>query len=270
MNKSKYILKIFSLSFLLFASPIFSMFNNTIRWGKKRNDYEAKLKQIQNLTTVSAVNDKIDAIKDEIYDELLAELEHINNIPSEILRIFINYQRMCMEEILQKNFLSAPAIHDPNIPSSLYQGILSIFKAEKINPNNINLRYVENTNDEELLKAEAIDLNITLTRLTDFIKPTIEFYESLSSDTQATKDFVCLHETKHLLLRHPSLHGTAEVTSIKEREADIHAASKSTAFAFTGQIRRCTLRHANIIDGKSHCETMKIMYALMKQKEALS
>ena len=270
MNQSKYILTIFSLSFLLFASPILSMFNNTIKWGKKRNDYEAKLKQIQNLTTVSAVNDKIDAIKDEIYDELLTELEHIKDMPSEILRIVINYERMHMEELLQKDFPSAPVIHDPNIPSSLYQGILTILKAEKINPNNVNLRYMKNQDNEELLKAEAIDSNIILTSLSDFIKPTIIFYKSLSSDSQAAKDFVCLHETKHLLLRHPLLHGTAQLASIKEKEADIHTASESTTFARAGKERRCTLRHANIIDGKSHCETMKIMYALMQQKEALS
>ena len=91
------------------------------------------------------------------------------------------------------------------------------------------------------------------------------------------QDFVYRHELYHILLRHhlvdnlvPNSSNMNHLISIQEREADIHAASKNIHAAIAGKNFACDRGNADIIDQKRHCREMKIMYALMKQKEKLS
>lgn len=277
MNQNNYVFKFFCLWLLLLSLPLLPMFSNITKRRKQQTTYEFTLKEIQNITTVSAVDDAIYEIKNKIYEELVTELEHIIDVPSISIKNFINKARTCMRKALQENSPLTQAIHEESIPSSLYNNMLTILREEKINPNNVNLHYIINQNkdEEEILTAESLDPNQFLFDFTNFIKPTINFYESLLSDTTAQQKFVCLHELKHILLRHPALRSdqeTKNLRSIMEREADIHAASKNIEFAYAGQKRRCDLSnyHPNIIGRQSHCETMKIMWALMQKKEELS
>ncbi len=280
MQHNNCIFKVFGLWLLFLPLPLFSMFNNITNRRKQQAAHKVTLKKIQNLTTVSALDQAIDDIKNKIYEELLIELEHITNEPSTSIKIFINEARRCMKKTLQKSYPLMQTIHEANLPSSLYKSMLTLLLKEKINPNNIHLHYILDQNEDEedrekILEAETFDLNPLLFSSTEFIKPTINFYESLLFNTKAQQNFVCLHELSHILLRHSSIRPHRETTnlhSIMEREADIHAASKNITFAHAGKKARCALsgHHSKIIDSQNHCETMKIIYALMQKKEELS
>lgn len=277
MNQNKHILiTTLCLPFLFFSSSSFAMLTpfikKNIKWHEEKRKREEELKEIKNIKTVSAMDTKIDTIKYDIYKECLTELAYITNQPFDQLRHNVDKERALIRKALQKENHRIVR-HDKNIPSSMYENFTNIMLEEKINPNNIDLEYITSSNDSNLLASSRGGLYSTFC-----IKPTIELYSALSKQPKNSQKFIYYHELQHLFLGHtfiklmttPHSPQTKKLTSIKEREADIHAASKNIHIARAGIHRRCIHQHPEIIDPQSHCYQMQIMYALMQQKEKLS
>jgi len=258
MNQQKnYFLKIIILPSLFAFSLSIATFES----------HEEQLKKITQLTTVAAVDDEIDSIKNNINKEYLTELACTTNKSYEYLEKTVVNERAIIKRYLQRRGPRILHRHDKNIPSSMYQDLCTSASEEKINPNNITMTYLPNPILRKNLLASATCFGSQ-----------INMYHALSEELKASLLFTLKHELYHVLLRHHWINSFAnaytsnidKLISISEREADIHAASKNTLIAHAGTEQRCLRGHVGIIDGESHCYQMQIMYALMQQKEKLS
>lgn len=262
MNQSKHYLKILILPlFFVFSSNI-AIFNFFIE-----TEQEKKIKKIQQLGTVAAVNHEIDTMKNNILNEYLMELTVVTKLPYDDIQAYIHDKRTTIKKRLEKH---KPQMHDPNIPSSMYKEIQAAISEENINPQSIRLEYKTGSHDRILAKTVDGDYS--------GMAPTIWIYEPLSQKSETDQIFIYHHELQHVLLMHTAITmnyyrtdlRNKKLPSIEEREADIHAASKNSQIAYNGMLRRCNIKHTQIINQENHCSEMGLMYELMKQKEKLA
>jgi hypothetical protein len=254
--------KYFLINSIMF---ILSSFSSIFTIDKKEINFEEYLKKINNLSSITEIDNEITTIKDGIYQELITELSHITKKPYDTLKKSTDSKRNRIKKTLQKKPYFFIRRHDTKIPLSIYNDLHKSMLDENIHPDNITINYLPNINHSR--SADATDL-----------LRHINIYHKLSEDSPNLQLFIHKHEIHHILLKHLSSLLTASfytndlknLISIKEREADIHAASKNLDLAHTGMQHRCTLGHLNITNDQHHCEEMTIMYELMKRKSELS
>jgi hypothetical protein len=105
------------------------------------------------------------------------------------------------------------------------------------------------------------------------------FYISETIYHHHSPKFILEHEIKHLTLGHAPIgniltptHGQDDlknIASIRERQANLHAALEGLDFAYAGMQDGCYRPHTAILNKKEHCNEMRGAYALMQQEEKL-
>lgn len=288
---NKHLLITLSLPFLLFSSSSFAMLTSILKptmqkIAEQRSEQQAqtlikdKIGLIKSLNTVADVDHEIDQLKNGIYMQALTTLTLMTGKSYDMIKKRIDLERDLIQDLLQEEYSHITQEHDNKIPSHLYNDIISTLQKEKINPNNIKLKYVIGDNPGLLASAKS---RLLKPDYPHFAKPRIRLYDALTNKSKSQQLFTYSHELSHILLRHGTMNIIADshddtdtysskvniLTSIQEREADIRTASKNSQLAYAGMTSRCDLGHAEIIDDKSHCRDMQLMYALMKQKEKL-
>jgi hypothetical protein len=266
----------------LFTSTTFSILKRsqqkkTQQWFEYAR-HQAELNRIENIQNETEINTRVKKMQDDVYEETLQELVHITGEKHQNLKMFLNIKRLSARKKLNKN---AHAIHDPNIPADIYHDICQALHEDQINPNSIKLKYIDNPDNLNLtadargsyVPNYAIDGHII------FKKPRIRLYSALLNMPRSERKFIYEHEKNHVILQHSLIDMIAlsfdlsfdgkKLTSIGEREADIHAASRNSMLACTGAKHRCLFGHRAILDNDKHCQQMQIMCALMQQKEKL-
>jgi hypothetical protein len=258
----------------------FSIFTQAKEWFFNEPVHE-HIKKINNLTTVAAVDLEINKMKEKIRLERIHVIiliaggqaltqEKINKIYEAEQTKRIDEEAEIKQRLAQKpnpQFI----FHDPNMPQSTYDALCESIQEEGINPHNINLKYLPDLKNEQMV--------LTLASADDFPSPQITIYESLTTQAENFQLFTYKHEIFHILLRHELENIRTRVTykvnsnsliSILEREANIRAASTSIELSETGMERICTQGgHPKIINNYHHCGEMKVLYELMKKKEEL-
>ena len=276
-QQNNYILKSLILPFLFAFSSSNAMFGplikRTAQWQENKRKHETKLKEVRQLTTVTAVDHEISTIKNDIHKECFTELGYITKFPYNELENLFDKEKTLVKKALQKEKPYITQEHDDNIPLSMYKNLIFTIQEEKINPKNLKLKYKIKPNNKTLM-ADSRGASYST-------KARIRIYNILSQCSKSCQLFTFYHELAHLLLCHglidlfaktasPGKPNMTKLLSIEEREADIHAASKNAQIAYSGMEQRCTFGHTLILDSQSHCHQMQIMYELMKQKEKLS
>jgi hypothetical protein len=300
MHYNKYFFKVVILSLLCTASSTFAMiesiplfmgqaiqklFNQSPQKPKNYDQllkdvinpptevrqYEQLLKDIKEISSTKIIDEITATMKHRVYDELLKELEHITKKPYDDLKKEFDEGRRNIREFLQCNDIQAQ--HDPNMPLPIYHDLIASIAEENINPNNIALQYNPDPSQRQFASARSLE-----SVFSDEIKPTITTYHKLCNESKDQQYWSYKHEISHLLLHHflvdvfTWIHvkeSKEKIKSIKEREADLHAA-KNAHLAFIGAEIRCDKNpHRNIIDPRHHCTQMDIMRELMEQREML-
>ena len=284
MNQQKQLLKILILPFLFtFSSSmpmLTSLFKQTLqKFTQSREGSE--ITRIRQLATIADVDHEIDMIKDDVYDKTLKEIKNLSDIPYDTVRLYFDFRRGVVKNVLETSNPLINQEHDKNIPSSIYNDLISLLKDNSIDPKNVTLKY-ENSSEKGLL-ADARGANINVQTYPDFEKPRIRLFSQLIEEPKSNKLFTYQHELSHILLEHsfmqrvvlshiedPKHCNLDQLTSLNEQEADIHAASKNIQLASAGVQSRCTYGHIAVINPLEHCQVMITLYALMLQKEKLS
>jgi hypothetical protein len=252
------------------------------RQHERREHQRELIETLQTIQTIQGINsiDEIDGtiaeIKNKAYDDCLEELHKITNIPLSALRKEIDTDRILARNLLSKK--DPHATHDPNIPASLYQILRKTYEDEGLTLDSTTVNFEKTDNPNLMARAggAVFDKNHLL------IEPELWVYDSFAKTPLSKKQrsFVYDHEKQHHLLQHNSmflplfkldLHDTdrTQLVSAQEIEANIHAASKNSIQACTGANLFCTSPHAEIIDGKKHCEQLQRLCALNLRKEEL-
>ncbi len=282
MTQNKYYLNALIIPFFFVFSSNMAMLTSLLKPAVKnvnKSQEDKESARIKQLTTITSVDREINVLKNNVYKEGLTELASLTNKPYDSLQQEIDKKRAFVKQELRKNSYSHKN-HDPNIPSSMYQQLTDAMSEMQIHPNNIDLEYITSSEQSGLL-ASAKSGSYFYDHCV--VKPRIRIYNELSKHSNDSQNFTYHHELQHILLEHSSIQSMVslcnssydrshkpELTSIQEREADIHAASINIHNARIGIQNRCVFGHKKIINHKKHCEEMITMYALMKQKEKLS
>jgi hypothetical protein len=286
MNQQKQYLKVLILTlsstFSSNNAMLTSLFKPTLKNIVKEQEDPiiTKIKAIKQLATVDDVDHEIHRIQDGIYHETLKEIEDVTHKPYNRLQYYFDLQRIIVKDLLQTENPSITQKHSKNIPPSIYNDIIFLLKKNNIDPKNITLKY-EITSEENLL-ASAKGAEFNAQDFPYFKKPQIKLFSELTKEPKPIQMFTYQHELSHILLQHTFMQSVVlshvdnpencnidKLTSLNEKEADIYAASKNLLIAHAGMESRCTYGHPDIIDPINHCDTMLIMYALMKQKDNL-
>lgn len=227
----------------------------------------------QSIKTAEEINHHIESMQNNVSHECMQELAHITGQPYDAVKTNIDHARSSVKDVLKKS--DHRAIHDPNMSQHLYTKLCTILHDEGVNPKSTSLEYKTDSQDSFL---SADSRGTVFINGQHILTPRIRLYPPLLEESEEIQSFICRHEVWHVLLQHSFIHAqifglnadTKKLDSIKEREADIYAASRSSRLACAGAITRCSVGHAEIIDKDSHCVDMMIMCELMKRKEELS
>ncbi|HEX4068609.1 MAG TPA: hypothetical protein VHX42_00785 [Candidatus Babeliales bacterium] len=277
------LLFVFSLNFPM-SFPFIEqrMIKQRKKIQQAKRKHAEKLQAIKNLKTVEEVDTAIHEIKNGIYKEIITEIASLTNRPYDLTKHLFDAERNIVKKLLQSENPYITQKHSKDIPSSMYNDIISVLQEAHIDPKNVTLKYSPNGDEGLLASAKGATFNSHLYPY--FKKPRIRLYAAVNDRPKVRQLFVYSHELYHILLRHSSMkiktaiyHSNGihnsnidNLISIQEREADIHAASKNRQMAHAGMISRCTSGHSEIINEKKHCYDMQVMHELMKQKEKLS
>jgi hypothetical protein len=279
-NKKKYFFNTLVLFTLFTCSSNFAMFQplakKIILWQEEKRKHKKNLKNIKQVTAMTAVDHEIDIIKNNIYKELLTELEFLTHKPYDRLKKYFDMERSIIKDLLQEKNPHIVQKHSEDIPSSIYKDLISILQENKVDPKNITLKYAINS-DDSFLFAGAKGGTFNSQNYPYFKKPRIRIYSALTNLSRIGQLFTYVHELSHIFLRHSYMNSIVsynydinKLISIQEREADIHAATTNILFAHEGMEQACRFKHPDIFDGENHCREMQIMYELMKRKKELS
>ena len=269
MNNCNKILFFILLPFLLISSSNFAMITSLT---KKRTIFGKKLNAIDQLTSISSIDEEINKIKKNIYRQYIQEIKRITNDHDDDWDKEISTKRACARKALQSKNLDNHQIHSHNFPPDIYKDIITTMDQENINPNIIELYYDSTPNDPSLY-ASAYSGAIFPPHATYIIRPSITIYKALLKQTRNEQLFTYTHELQHVILGHSSprvfLPYSKRLISLQEREADLHAASKNIHLAYAGMISTCTGYHPDIIHHEQHSDDMFMIYALLHKKESL-
>jgi hypothetical protein len=250
---------------------------------------EIRLERVTELIRIASeapntVSEKIMNLKQllettkEHYKELPPERQKLIDQLPLLIKIpqgdFDSIQKQIIEEItsikeeLANTEKSSLGLHDPNLPSFIYNDLYTSILEEKINPYNIQIEYMSGVRNEPNALASS-----------NGFPPQIHIYEAFITKSENFQLFAYKHELFHIILRH-SLEKTRikfhynsnlnTLNSIHEREANIHAASRNLSLAYTGKKKECSTPHSDIINQEYHCQEMTYLYELMKRKEELA
>jgi hypothetical protein len=231
--------------------------------------YQKHEKERISTQNIQEVNQGIQSILNNIDRECIQELHTITTIPHDILEEYISLGREIIRTSLKED--DRDAFHDPRMPKPIYNAAIKTLEENDINPRNVELIYKKGKNPQR--KAYAVGRNFFNN---NYPIEKIQIYESLAKDPECQLNYTLGHETQHKLLGHSALDTLVSsrksmlFTSIKERQAIIYAASKSSQLACFGAIYECNSGNAQIINKDAHCKEMLTMCALMKRKEELS
>jgi hypothetical protein len=270
MNTSnKLILKTLIASLFLIFSSSFSIISSMFP------QLERKIKANKKLLK-EEIDIEINNIKKKVYEELIKELEGKTVWTWLSFKRRIDYERKIIKQCMQNAYQDAT--HDSRIPSFIYTELNEVTKKKDINLKSINIGHAVNS-AKNRWAMDAYDGWLFLHKFC--ILPKINIYEEYIQKYQQYDEtdrmFVIEHELWHIFLRHSKIITIAnsygnvkKLQSIVEKEADIHAASQNARLAHAAVKSRCfNGPHPHITDKDSHCEQLKYLYELMKQKEQL-
>jgi hypothetical protein len=308
MNKiNTHIARIIGLSLLLTTSTSLPMFNipkQIYNWieqyseqkrfasftsSNNTNDIGSKLLNINAISTIETIDKCKEHIKEGIADEMIKEYVNLTGLSYNSVKQEIDDIQNQVKSALQQpnNYPN----HDKNMPQDLQDMALKTLTRNNINPNNIDTHYEKN----QLYSAAAgvsYPNNTIFSRIifyhlkhpTFFVKNKQMAFilcvnETLSHKNKHIQEFVLEHEAKHLTLGHNPIeviltpiheqNDLKNAWSIRERQANLHAALEGPDFAYTGMQNECYRPHTAILNKKEHCNEMRVAYALMQQEEKL-
>jgi hypothetical protein len=261
------------LPFLLWSTTAFSM----IAWINRQRSQQnlQSLQQCLQSKDLEEIDGYIRQMQNNVSHECIEELARITCQSYDLLKSERDHARASIREVLKKPHRHA--IHDTSIPKPLYEQICTTLRHEGIHPKSTTLHYMADSKDPDLYASSQGTCFIDGYHV---LEPKIRLFPPLLEESEEIQLFIQNHEISHILLQHTSMTDTINefnpdadtkhLKSIKEREADIYTASKSSRLACAGAILSCKLGHNNIIDNSRHCTKMLTMCELLKRKEELS
>jgi Zn-dependent peptidase ImmA (M78 family) len=286
IHKNNYLLSLFAVSLFSYSSSsamltsMLKPITKNIAKEQENKKYKQKILEVKRLTTVSDVDHEIDKLKNDVYHELLKEIEDITQQPHDTFKF--DAQRDIVKDLLRIENPFITQEHSKNIPLSIYNDLISLLKNNNIDPKHVTLQYT--INSDQNMFAHSIGARFNSQDFPYFHKPQIQLFSAITKRPQSQQLFTYQHELSHILLHHSYISEVAyshtddpincnidKLVSIIEREADIHAASKNLLLAGTSLDLRCNgISHRKIIDPKKHCDDMITIYTLMLHKEKLA
>jgi hypothetical protein len=318
MNKiNTHIACIISLSLLLATSTNFAMsetisiltgnvFEKILKqmWQPTSNEPMTPEELLQNIGKISSlkqIDECKEHIKQQIDQELIAEVALQTNLPTKDVQEWIKNERHATKEFLQlknvgynshglTNLLQSVydkivklMKHSFSLPQPIYEKTIAIIQEENLDPNKITITHDRSYPAIAYASCQRHPITRKITR-----NPILGICPPLyrKNTSSAEQDFTLNHEMNHIKLCHTAIHTKmlshptpdnispyakeANINSIKERQANIHTALKNKELARTGVAEECFYRpHRYILDKKQHCNEMWIIWDLMRQEEQL-